>query len=256
MSTPQERLRRYELNPRVISSEAVQAVVADIQGEGPSTYLKTLQDRRIEGTRFNDVIHPLFQVWRIKAIGFVLPVPAEVLNSDGIPVETLSTHGPEYTEVPDDQDITLDSYDSINTMRAFVASAFFEEATRQKLPTPEINDKFINVLPAKRSQIEEVVATKPGMFLYVWEEFEERWAGENPDLYRATVQLRDELTDYYTGRMIARYQDFIPGDYMSRVAPEVRSKYSDYLMEYALRTYAMFTPHSPILIEVTNVQPD
>src|SRR3989338_2671525 len=102
--------------------------------------------------------------------------------------------------------------------------------------------------------MKKFVKKKLGFFLYEWEEFEERWAGENPDLYQATVQLRDELTDYYAGRMIAAYQDYIPGDYMSRVAPEVRSKYSDYLMEYALRTYAMFTSHPPTLIEVTNVQ--
>ncbi len=254
MVAPQERSKGYELNPRVISPEAVQAVMADLQGERPSTYFQTLHEKRIEGTDFSEIVHPEFQVFRIGALGFGLPVAPEDRDRYGISVETLSSLGREDESVPEDQDIGCDSLESINTMRAFVASTFFEESARQKLPAPEINDKLIDPPPVKRVRIERAVASKPGMFLYEWEEFEARWAGENPDLYQAMIQLRDELADYYAKRMVAAYQG-LPQDYMDRIAPDVESKYRDYLLEYALRTYAMLAPRPPRLIEVRNVRP-
>lgn len=253
MASPKERSRRFELNPSVIRPEAVQAVLADLTGE-PGTYLKTLSDKRIEGTDFAEIIHTEFQIFRIQALGFELPVTTEDRDRYRITLESISSLGREDIKVPEDQDIGYDDIEGINTMRAFVASAFFEEAAIQKLPTPEINNRLIDPPPVKKNRIEKAIAPKPGMSLYEWEEFEERWAGENPVLYQATIQLRDQLTDYYSGRLMGIYKD-LPDEYRDKIAPEVRTTYGDYLMEYALRTYAMFTPRPPTLIEVKNVKP-
>lgn len=253
MAAPQERSRKFELNPRTIRPKAVQAVVADLAVQTPSTYLKILADKRIEGTHFAEIIHPEFQVFRIGALGFELPITPEDRDRYGITVENISSLGREDTKVPEQEDIGWDSVGSINTMRAFVASAFFEEAAMQGLPTPEINDGLIDPLPVKKHQIEGAVASEPGMFLYEWEELEARWAEENPALYQATVELKDKLRDYYVERMITTYRD-LPQAYMDSVAPEVRDTYDDYLMGYALRTYAMFAPHPPTLIEVKKVK--
>lgn len=242
---------RYELNPRVISTEVVQAVVDDLVGE-PSTYLQALRAKRIEGTHFEEIIHPEFQVFRIGALGFEIPITDEDRARYGITIENISNLGREDVKMPEDEDIGWDSVESINVMRAFVASTFFEEAARQGLPTPVINNGLIDPPPAKKHQIDGAKASKPGMFLYNREEFEERWAGENPELFQATVQLKDRLTDYYTRRMLAMYSN-LPAEYMDKISPEVRSTYNDYLMEYAVRTYAMFTPNPPTLIEVKNI---
>lgn len=253
MPVPQEQSRRFDLNPRVVRPEAVQAVVADLQGLQPDGYLKALRDKRIKGTHFTEIIHPEFQVFRIGALGFELPISVDDRAQYGVTVESLSSLGRDDVKVPEDQDIGWDPIESINSMRAFVASAFFEEATLQKLPTPAINDKMIDPPPAKRSQIEGAMASKPGMFLYEWEGLEERWQEENPALFQATTQLRDHLADHYAGRMLSGYGD-LPETYMSKAEPEVRSTYNDYLMEYALRTYAMLTPRPPTLIEVRTVR--
>lgn len=253
MASPKEESRRFELNPGVIHPEAVKAVMTDLTGE-PGTYLKTLRNKRIAGTDFTEIIDTEFQIFRIGILGFELQIAPEDRDRYGITLESISSLGREDIKVPEDQDIGYDDIEGINTMRAFVASAFFEEAAMQKLPTPRINNRLIDPPPAKRAQIYRAVASKPEMFLYEQEEFEERWKEENPDLYQAAVQLKDRLTDYYAGRMIATYQD-LPEDYINKVTPDVRRAYSDYLMEYALRTYAMFTPRPPTLIEVKNVKP-
>lgn len=242
---------RYELNPRVISPEAVGAVVADLLGE-PGTYLQTLREKRIEGTHFTEIIHPEFQIFRIGALGFEIPITDEDRARYGLTIENISNLGREDVKTPVDEDIGWDSDEGINVMRAFVASAFFEEASRQGLPIPVINNGLIDPPPAKKHQIDGAKASKPGMFLYDWEEFEGRWAEENPALFQETVQLKDKLTDYYTRRMLAVYAD-LPVEYMDKISPEVRSTYNDYLMEYAVRTYAMFTPNPPTLIEVKNI---
>lgn len=243
---------RYELNPKVISLEAVQAVVGDLVGE-PITYVQTLRAKRLGGTHFEEIIHPEFQVFRIGMLGFELPVAPGDKDKYGIKVDVICSLGREDIQVSEQEDIGWDSIESINTMRAFVASAFFEEATRQKLSTPQINDRLIDPPPAKKYQIESATAPRSGFFLYDWEEFAGRWAEENPELHQATVQLRDGLTDYYANRMVAVYRD-LPQEYMDRVAPEVRETYSNYLMEYAIRTYAMLTPNPPALIEVKRIK--
>jgi hypothetical protein len=247
MPTPEERSERFDLNPRNIRPEAVQAVIGDLLGLQPVRYVQALSEKRLGGTPFAELLDPEFQAFRIGVLGFELPVEPEDQARYAINLSSLSTIGPEDIEAS--EDIGWDSIESINTMRAFVGSAFFEEANRQRLPNPAINSSMIDPFPAKKSQIVGAVASRPGMFLYEWEDLEKNWQQENFPLFEATTQLRDQLTYYYTGRMIQAYGG-LPADYLAMKKPEIALLYRDYLMEYGLRTYAMLTPHPPLLVEI------
>jgi len=171
-----------------------------------------------------------------------------------IKVDSLDSTGRADVELPEDEDIGWDDMCSINTMRAFVMCAFVEEAKRQGQRIPKINDQLIDPGPAKKDQIETAWASGPGLFIYSWEELEQRWSLENPPLYNATVSLKDRLGDFYGERMITAYKD-LPQEYLDKAGPKVKETYRDQLMEYALRTYAMLAPEPPVLIEVTDVRP-
>lgn len=254
MRSPQEQSRRYDLNPtRIISIDAVQAVVADL-GENPKMYFQNLSDKRIKGTHFAEIIHPEFQIFRIGMLGFEIPVSPEDKERFAIPFDTISSLGHKDIQVPKDENIEWDDMESINTMRAFVASVFFEEAKRQKLPIPAINDRLIDPPPAKKYQIDTAVASKPGMFLYDWEDLESRWKEENPEFYQETVTLKDKLKDYYASRLIRTYRD-LPEEYVQKIISQIHTSYDYELMAYAIRTYAMFTPRPPTLIEIKKVKP-
>lgn len=253
MSAPSERLRSHELNPRVIRPEAVSTVAAALTGT-PDTYLATLKDRWIKKTHFRQTLDPMFQVWRIGFLSLEVPVAEADLSRFGVDIEALSSLGPDEPQGKAAGDIGLDPFEGINTMRAFVASAFYEEAARQGLPTPAINDRMIDPPPVKRHQIEDTEASKPGMFLYDGEEFEERWSQENPVLYQETTRLIDQLTGFYSTRMLRAYST-LPADFLTQATPTVEQAYRDYLMEYAVRTYAMLTPNPPVLIEIKAVIP-
>lgn len=252
MAASQERSRRYELNPRVISPEAVQAVVKDFVGV-TDVSLGTLHDKRVKGTSISNVMGAGFQAMRMRDLGFELLVSAEDKERFGINIDLISALGPE--GVTDTVD--MENYDwlnSMDTMKAFVASAFSEEASMQKLPNPEINPEMIDPSPVKKHQIPDAFATGPGVFLYEWEKLEERWAEENPTLYKATIEFKDRLTNYYYLRLSNRYKS-LPKEYLKKIEPEIKSAYDDKLMEYAIWTYAILTPRPPTLFEVANVRP-
>lgn len=247
------RQEAFRSNPRVISPESVEAVVNDL-GDEPLNYSMVLEAKRLKGTDFTEILHPEFQLFRIGVLGFEVPVKSEDKEKYGIKVDSLESMGREDVKLSEDEDIGWDCICSINTMRAFVICAFAEEAKRQGLRVPKINDKLIDPGPAKKGQIETAWATGPGLFIYSWEELEQRWSLENPPLYNATVSLKDRLGDLYGERMIAAYKD-LPQEYLDKIGPEVKETYRDQLMEYALRTYAMLAPEPPLLIEVTDVRP-
>lgn len=251
--TQKEREASFQLNPSRIRKEVVHEV-REALGEDPTKYVTNLRNRWIKDTPFADMIHPEFQVFRIGSLGFELPVTPEDREQFGIILEEISAFGREGIQVPETEDIGYDWLEGINSMRALVASSFFEEAQRQKLPIPQFNPKLIDPPPAKKEDIPKAYATKPGLFLYEWEALQERWKQENPELYEEVIKLKEALSPYYVARLLNAYKD-LPTAYLEKIEPEVKNQYDYNLLEYALRTYAMFTPHPPVLLEVTKVKP-
>lgn len=237
---------------QLISPETVARVGAELSGN-PETYLPTLRSRWLEGTYFTEFIHPEFQVFRIGRMGFEVPVDQKDKDTFGIKIEALSSFGPEtQPEHPTVEEIGYDPIESINIMRAFVASAFFEEAISHGAPIPRTNNGLIDPMPVNKQLIATARATRPGMYLYDGEEFDESWSLKSPAFHQAMVNLRDQLTGYYSARMLGAYSD-LPAEYLALMTAPVQQEYHEYLTEYALRTYAMFAPELPNLIEVTNL---
>ena len=123
-----------------------------------------------------------------------------------------------------------------------------EETRIKKLPPPELNDGIIDAVPVRRKDISTIKAHKKRMYYFVAEDFEERWKNENPELYQAVFRLKDSLIKKYTEDTKKSYKD-LPVEFLQEIDAKIKDAWDEALTEYALKTYAWFTPNPPELLE-------
>lgn len=235
----------YKDNPRQISDQAVDNTLKYLSGD-PLTDLTKFREQ-LNHIPFLDILYDEFQIFRMGSLGWSVDIPAETRERFGVKVTEIDTMGPD--ELEDDTEEAMDFFVGVGLLRAFIASAYVEQAKIDHSPTPDINDKVIDTLPVKKEDLDKVSASRKGMFVIDANDQENQWRQENPRLHQEAMGLKDRLVEKFSPGTFRLYKD-LPTDFVNHFNPTLREEWDDCLRECAIRAYAWFTPNQPVLIPV------
>lgn len=237
---------RNKNNPLHISDDAIDRTIQSFTGD-PKQDLKYIQSA-LGYTRFGDILHHEFEVFRMGSIGWKIEVSLEQRDRFGVTLDKITNLGPEEGE----DDEIAGSWDyvvGVELLRGFIAHSFVEQAKIEGRAVPEINDKILDSPPVRRAWLDHARAGRVGMTMMVTEDLDAQMQQENPRLYQETMGLKDKLVDRFTPRTLQLYRGN-PEEFLAQYTPVIREKWEESLREMTLRTYGWFTPNQPNLVPV------
>jgi len=237
----------YQNNPATLSEEVVGSIFDNLPEE-PQSALDSL--RYLQGHSFGDIFTYAFQVLRMGELGWRMDIPEELRSQYGISETTLDSIGPE--NVAADKSL-YDPFTGTLLIRSAIAASFVKQADMNG-SSIDINDDIIDAHPATKNDLMNARAPREGIFIYDAEELEKQWQTENPILHGRVAAFIDTLAGQFTDQTILEHEHMDP-QFMDQMRTGIRDMWQADLQLDALRTYAMFTPNPPELIEVP-VQPE
>ena len=244
-SDEQNKELTYRQNPNSISPEVIASISERIKDKAPHEFAQVFHADH-EAATYGDIFTFPFHLYRVGVEEISTSIPIAMRNTHGLSITVISNN---------EENPFNDWLNGSNAMKYIVATAFLSEAQRRGDNAIELNDRYIDPPPAKEDQIDKAYATAPGLSLYKWEEAEEGLRQASPELHDLIVQTKNELAKYYANRLLNAYANHnLPEEVIEAVKPDIEEQYNDFLMEWALRTYSMFTPYPPELHEVTIVR--
>lgn len=236
-------------NMQQIGKSTVEGILSRLSGDAAAD-LSTLVSEH-KGAPYRDIFTLAFQTMRMHEFGFELEVASEDKDRYQIDIDEIASYGMVgRQQTPEDEKKAMDSYFGPALIRVIIATAFKDEAAKQKAPLSSWHSNRIDIPVITEDLVEKAHAAKRRVMYGITEELLVWWQKENPELYSIVMKLNDSLADQFTQDTRALYAS-IPGDYLDARTPDIHTAWKNHLTEGAVRTYMWFSHSEPPLHELS-----